>query len=255
METPAGKSSSHALATGSDEAGAGRWLIGVVPAAVFAGVVAATLGNMLLPGAGIDPSIPGLVAVFGLMHSAVAGTLVAGAALMPSGSVLARLNLPRGLWRGLRDDSALSAVYALLFFPVSVLVSAGTGALLSKLGLWQPQASPLFEFIRIDRPFLLTATVLGVCVLAPISEEFFFRLGLYDLLRRLRAPMPALCVAVAFAVVHGQVHATPALMLLSLLLQRLRTATGALYSPILMHAGHNLLSVLTFLVVTSVSHV
>ncbi len=90
-------------------------------------------------------------------------------------------------------------------------------------------------------------------LVAPVIEELFFRgLLLRALQRRFSAPVAVAVSAVAFGALHllGDVHAgavLPALVALGMLSGILAVRTGNLSRSILLHAGFNLLAVVTVL--------
>jgi membrane protease YdiL (CAAX protease family) len=90
-------------------------------------------------------------------------------------------------------------------------------------------------------------------LVAPVVEELFFRgLLLRALQRRFSAPVAVAISAVAFGALHllGDVHAgavLPALVALGMLSGILAVRTGNLSRSILLHAGFNLLAVVSVL--------
>lgn len=97
--------------------------------------------------------------------------------------------------------------------------------------------------------------VIGVLVLAPVAEELLFRgMLLRGLLRRIPPGWAVTVSAVVFAVVHplldptlGTVVAVPALFGLGLLSGYEAVRTGGLSRSVALHAGFNLLTVISVL--------
>lgn len=126
--------------------------------------------------------------------------------------------------------------------PVTALLTLGTAWMLSLTG-YEPNATALVEMILAeDGALFWSSLVVSTVVLAPITEEFLFRLVLFDGLRAVRAPVPAVMTALAFAVVHQVPEQIPGLFLLGLVLQRSRRTSEGLAQPICIHAGFNAVS-------------
>ena len=90
--------------------------------------------------------------------------------------------------------------------------------------------------------FALVLAWVGAAVIAPLAEEVFFRGFLQTfLVNWLRSRWVAiLLAALAFTLVHAQVHALPALLLFGVILGYAYERTGSLVVPILVHALFNL---------------
>ena len=95
--------------------------------------------------------------------------------------------------------------------------------------------------------------ILTAIVVAPAIEELFFRgLLLRSLLRRFSSPVAVVIAAVCFAFVHfaidpsiAQIAVQPALVALGVLSGYFAVRTGNLSRSVLLHAGFNLLAVVT----------
>lgn len=98
---------------------------------------------------------------------------------------------------------------------------------------------------------VVVLTVLGVALLAPLTEELLFRGALLRaLLRRTRPEYAVFVSAVAFGIVHivgdlsiGSLMALPAIISLGLLSGYQAVRTGTLTRSVLLHIGFNALSV------------
>jgi membrane protease YdiL (CAAX protease family) len=90
-------------------------------------------------------------------------------------------------------------------------------------------------------PWAVAALYLGAGFIAPLGEEVFFRGFLQTSLgNALRSRWIAILLASAcFAAVHAQLHALPALFLLSVLMGFVYERTGSLLAPFLVHAIFN----------------
>lgn len=90
-------------------------------------------------------------------------------------------------------------------------------------------------------PWVVCGLYFGAAVIAPVGEEVFFRGILQTVLAStLRSRWPAIVLAAgAFAVLHGQLHVLPPLFLLGILLGYGYERTGAMITPLLIHALFN----------------
>ncbi len=96
---------------------------------------------------------------------------------------------------------------------------------------WQPSRLPAL---------LLNALI--VAAVAPIVEELVFRGLGYTLLERFGAAIAIPVVGVTFGLSHGLVNALPVLATFGIGLAYLRSRTGSVYPPIILHATFNGLS-------------
>jgi membrane protease YdiL (CAAX protease family) len=98
------------------------------------------------------------------------------------------------------------------------------------------------ESARIgDSRAVLAVWILGGIV-APVTEEILFRGYFYGAVKRFWGRWAAmLSSAVVFGVIHANLPALPALIVLAICLALAYEASGSLWTPIIMHAGFNLL--------------
>jgi membrane protease YdiL (CAAX protease family) len=98
-----------------------------------------------------------------------------------------------------------------------------------------------------DRAAPFVANFVLVSSVGPIVEELTFRGLGYSLLLPFGWVAAVVAVGVAFGLVHGLVGGLPILVAFGCGLAYLRSRTGSIYPPILLHAGFNA-TVLTFAV-------
>ncbi|MGE3174809.1 MAG: lysostaphin resistance A-like protein [Planctomycetota bacterium] len=140
-------------------------------------------------------------------------------------------------WRPLHAGGVVARylLFALLWVPLMV------GYLWVMRTAGHPVApQPMLE--QLARDGMSTATlpaVLGIVVLAPLTEELVFRGYLLGVLLLALPPVPAhLLTAAAFGAVHGLPYALP-LALVGLCFGWLRHRYGSLLPSMLAHALHN----------------
>jgi len=169
------------------------------------------------------------------------GQLLWLAASMTVAVIAFPLGLRRGLGLTLRHwvyDSARAVVAFLGVLPLCLLV-------LWIIDLLAPrQKGEINEVLKtmssLKGPWLW-ATVFSAVVMAPLSEELFFRGLLQSMLRRYtRNPWMAILITSAFfAVVHRPWQDMPALFVLAVVLGYNYERCGRLYVPMLIHAVFN----------------
>ena len=103
----------------------------------------------------------------------------------------------------------------------------------------------LGKLVESDR-LASAALVPIICVLAPISEEAFFRGYLIPVLvvGGLSAPVAVLCSAAAFAAIHLDPNGFPVLFGLGVFFGGVYVASGSLLVPMALHALNNTVCVL-----------
>lgn len=95
-------------------------------------------------------------------------------------------------------------------------------------------------FAESRSPLLFAAIVIFGVVIAPITEEFIFRAGIYRFLKSKMHALLALTIsALLFAWVHHNLLAFLPLFLLGLLLARSYEKTGSIVTPIIFHSLFN----------------
>jgi membrane protease YdiL (CAAX protease family) len=108
----------------------------------------------------------------------------------------------------------------------------------------QPQ--PLLRFLAEhaglqDRLLLILTAV----VIAPVSEELIFRGYIFGVLRRYAGRWWALIISASvFAAIHAHIPSLAGLFVLAVALTLVYEGTGSLWSPILMHALFNAITVI-----------
>lgn len=89
------------------------------------------------------------------------------------------------------------------------------------------------------------AFIVLALVVAPVTEEFFFRGYLYGVARKYAGRGVAiLLMAFLFAAIHMHLSSMPALFCLAVALGIVYEKTGSLWAAMLMHAGFNSISVI-----------
>ncbi len=131
---------------------------------------------------------------------------------------------------------------------LSLAVMALVGLLSEALGI-EVREQDGIEFLRRSAPAGKAVILFSVVVVAPIVEELFFR---YALERSLEGALASRARAVAytsllFALMHGNVHAVPALFLVAAGCSFIYRRTGTLLASVAAHAIFNLSSALLVL--------
>ncbi len=148
-------------------------------------------------------------------------------------------------WRdlGLRGfDLPIGCLAAMAFLGLSLAVSVAWGLALRLLG-WpgQPPLLPLFGQGSLG----LALALLGTGLIAPFSEEIFFRGFVFPALRqRLGLGLGIGITAALFAAAHFTPTVFPPIFVLGVFFCLLYQFTGSLWPGILLHAGINTLAVL-----------
>lgn len=118
---------------------------------------------------------------------------------------------------------------------------------------YQPQAS-VELFLQEKDPRLLAFFILMATVVAPISEELFFRGLAYPALKRRLGRLPALLAAnLLFALVHQDGQAFLPLLALGMFWTILYERTGSLLLPMALHAAFNGMMALLLLALRQVA--
>lgn len=150
--------------------------------------------------------------------------------------------LRRGLGLSLRHwsfDAARAVIGYLAVLPICIGLLVAARAVLPED--WMHIHALLQQLPRLSLGWRL-ALVVSAVVLAPLSEEVFYRGLLQTALRRV-APTPWVAIVIAsilFTLTHlPNVQDLPALLVLSLVLGYNYERTGRLVAPILIHAMFN----------------
>jgi membrane protease YdiL (CAAX protease family) len=158
------------------------------------------------------------------------------------------LNLPVALPR--RKKALL--IELLKWTPILLLVGALLNylstSLLTALGIEQLPKQFLENIdLQAGFSFWLVAFIMAV-ILAPIHEEILFRRILYQGVKSLRLPKPALGTALVFALAHGLPQAFLSYVFISLALQK-KCSKGSLWQAIALHACYNCLAFTTIITI------
>lgn len=142
------------------------------------------------------------------------------------GARLARFDAPAGLAAGIVAQAVLMPA---LYWPIGRLIEGDPGA----------SARELVGSTR--GPFQVLVLVAATAVLAPLTEELFYRgLFLRGLVRRFGPVVGAVVSSAVFAAVHLDALAAPGLFVFGLLSAALALATGRLGPSVAFHVGFNL---------------
>ncbi len=208
-----------------------RTLVGVL-AGLFLGAVV-----LPLPVIALDPDLEtyaGVIAAQGMLGLAF-GTTAVGVAWGGAGwrEILGRLGIKRFHRR---------AIAQLLLAYLAYVIALGLYALL----LGAPEQKDIARELGLDGGVLTaTASVILIAIVAPISEELFFR-GMF--FGGLRGRMSFLPAALISATVFGSLHlptgasTVPPLVLLGFLLAWVYERSGSLWPAIILHVINNSLA-------------
>ena len=219
-----------------------RWLIFCLVSTLL--ILALWLGLMIMWRGNIRQlGLPPWLALT-LSMLPVPGSVFAGVALsmplMPRRNLRLCLKLPRPS----RGQSLMALRLAALVIPLSMLLLALTSLCVRLAGGTPPHAA-LARILMNCGPLEFLTVAFMAAVLAPITEEIFFRRVLFGTLKSWAGTLPALVLTSAlFAAVHDAWPEYPALFLLGMAMQLLYLRCGSLYPAILLHAINNILGLL-----------
>ncbi|HEX2360402.1 MAG TPA: CPBP family glutamic-type intramembrane protease [Solirubrobacterales bacterium] len=218
------------------------------PTDVFIGVVAAAVISTLAALVLVAPWDSDISTTEGQLVAQLAlwGTLI-GVALGAATS--GKFRDIQGAWRklgfrGLTWRQARLAGLAWLGYLAAAAIAAG---LLDALFGYRPDQEELSETLDVDlTPVVVVALYASTCVIAPLTEETFFRGFLFGGLRR-RWPFWAAAgvSGLIFGVVHAGtgVAAIPFLAALGIVFAYLYERTGSIWPSIIAHTLNNLLAI------------
>ncbi len=223
------------------------WRCRVSPPISIGALTAGTAGYFLIP----FPVVSFLIST-GLYERDEA--VWAGALTAPVGALsiyLAFLNFGSPLFRlgaklGIRGLTFQDLSWSLLGFGVILFGSAQLnfiwGRLLELLNISYAEKQSLLKIAEQTGwgRFLILGAV--VVILVPVSEEVFFRRGLYGVLRPLGAWTALIVTSLLFSAVHFFLLGFPSLFLMGLVFQLVYLKTRNLAAAITTHALVNLLA-------------
>lgn len=141
---------------------------------------------------------------------------------------------------GWRRAVAWGAGTGLLAIPVALGLQALSAQCFSRLGVEVSEQTAVTALRTHDAPWQLALLGAGAALLAPVTEEHFFRGVLYRAgLFRLSRAVAAVLTSALFALSHGNLPALLPLLALGLLWTWLYEHTGDLLAPIVSHALFN----------------
>lgn len=216
-----------------------RWRPWTAILALLAGFAGAVVGGVVL---GVTATAFGASFEDPPASVNILGTVVQDASLIASALLFARMaGAPRPWHFGLRPTRFWPALgWTLLtwlaFYGVTAIWLTVLGA--------DPKEDDLTEQLGVgESTVALVAVAILVCVIAPITEEFFFRGYFFGALRNWKGIWPA---AIITGIFFGGIHAgsSDATFLVPLgffgfALCLLYARTGSLYPPIVLHAANN----------------
>lgn len=222
------------------------WAIPIALAAVVTGSIALVLATEIR-GALVDlpahrdgvfgVALHGIPPVLTLVATLVQDlVLVIGAALVAASAVKGRLTAAHF---GLRPARAVSsAAYVLGAYVLFLLLAA---AWTTVMGV-QERENVAIDLGTRDSAFAFVGAGFLVCVVAPLTEELFFRGFLFGGLRRRGLAVAAIVSGLAFGLAHvggSPIGFIVPLAALGIILALLYERTGSLYPPIALHALNN----------------
>ncbi|MFD2792501.1 CPBP family intramembrane glutamic endopeptidase [Promicromonospora vindobonensis] len=101
-------------------------------------------------------------------------------------------------------------------------------------------------------PWLLVVTAIGLAVLTPIGEEFFFRGVVTTGLLRYGAVAATLGSAVIFALLHGINVVLPAALIVGIITAELRRRSDSVWPGVVVHAFNNSITVIAYALVPGI---
>lgn len=113
--------------------------------------------------------------------------------------------------------------------------------LLEKVGVKTP---PLNITMPKDNPFAAVVFCIAVCVVAPLAEEYLFRGVILRALRPYGNAFAIFFSALSFALIHGNLHQTPATFAAGLVMGYFAVHYNSLAIPVVIHFLNNALSTL-----------
>jgi len=209
-------------------------------AAWFAGIAA----SVVVAGFGVDGETPaGLAVLLAVQNAGIIAWLAGVARLKGRGSLAADFGFAlvprRARWYDVIPWLGAGAVLQVLAALPILIVDRG-----------DQNAQSVVDVADRARGFEIALIVLGVAILAPITEELLFRGALLRALMRKTTPALAVIVsALVFGLVHfadpsiGTVRAFPGIVLLGLVSGYEAVTSGDLSRSIMLHIGFNGLSV------------
>lgn len=137
-----------------------------------------------------------------------------------------------------------TAAVTLMSFALVILIQT---LLLGLLG--EIPDNPQVSALTFERPSPLTLLLsfIVVCAIVPLFEELLFRGLLFGWLRLyLGTAFAAGVSALAFAAVHGMLHAIPGIFALGVILALLYERSGSLWPAVICHGAYNALMLVWF---------
>lgn len=134
----------------------------------------------------------------------------------------------------------------LLLQCIVLLITFLQNILFQKLGFpVLPQQERVLQIIKLFENgggiFSFFTVLFAPLFLAPLTEELFFRLVLFEKMREYMRFLPALvCTSFVFALFHGNLHSFLPLFLVGAVCQKACLKNGSLLTPVILHFSFNL---------------
>jgi uncharacterized protein len=230
------------------------WSWWAAPAAIVFGLILGSVGTIIVDvvgGAG-GSSVSHPTAVVSIVGDIVFDLCFVGAALLMvyvAGGIAGRLPSPAEF--GFRRAHLATAVVTFVLAAIVYYVVTDLYALVFNLHGKDKLPS---ELSNTHNHAAIVLTAVFVCVVAPISEEFFFRGFLFGTLRKMRVSLAGrdlsvVISAVITGILFGLVHTGSAssqylvpLGFLGFMLCLVRWRTGSLYPGMALHSANNALA-------------
>ena len=160
------------------------------------------------------------------------------------GILLRRKTDLKALWNFERKDLARAPLSGIALYlaglPVVGLLLIVSLAIGYQWGLQMETQKPVQMFLEAKSPSLIIGILLLACVVAPLSEEFFFRGFLYPWVKTHVGRFPAMILtATLFSLAHMHWASFLSLTFFGLVLNLVYDFTGKLSYPIALHATFN----------------
>lgn len=200
------------------------------------------VGTVLAIRSGIDPTRVARSQTYVIAATLVQSIVMVGVVYMLG------LRRRRMSWRDMgfrpltRRWIVATVTIAILCEPVVSAITAGF-----QLVLHRPITSPQVSILAPEgfswSGAIGMLVVAGIC--APFAEELFFRGVLYRVMRRWwSVAVAAIVSALIFGLVHGMLDVFPGTTVLGVVLALVYERSGSLWSPYLLHAVYNSISII-----------
>ena len=170
--------------------------------------------------------------------------------------IVLRLRVPPGerlveacLDKGVSSTIVLYAVKkTMVLVPMVIVLNIGILEFMKKMN-WATSEDPVINWFLEASPFIITLLAVGAIVIAPVAEEFMFRLVLFNTLQQFFGRTFAnISTSLVFAVSHLKPEQILPLFILATVLQRSFNQSNNIVLPIAIHSVFNGFMVILVLV-------